>query len=313
MDTTLTDPLVGRQLDGRYEIELPIARGGMGTVYLATDVRLDRRVAVKVLHREHVEKPDYVARFIREARAAARLTHPDVVAVYDQGTDGDQVFLVMEYVAGATLSQVLAQRGRLSPGEAVAVMDHVLAALAAAHAAGLVHRDIKPDNVLVTTDGRVKVADFGLARAAAGSTITFDDRQLLGTARYLAPEQVSHGTADARSDVYSAGIMFFELLTGTPPYTGDTSMAIAYRHLNEQVPAPSSQAPGIPTELDELVLAATARDPEQRPADGRALHRRLEEVRDRLGLHAAPPTPGVDITMNVPRMGTGAAAALDAT
>src|SRR4051794_33846801 len=301
MDATLSDPLVDRLLDGRYAIEARLARGGMASVYLATDIRLERRVAVKVMHPALAEDPEVVARFNREARAAARLSHPDAVSVYDQGTDAGHVFLVMEYVAGSTLRQVLRERGRLSPAEAVAVMDHVLAALGAAHTAGLVHRDVKPENVLVTPDGRVKVADFGLARAIAGTTLTGDDGALLGTAAYVAPEQVRDGVADARSDVYSAGIMFFELLTGSVPFTGDTPVNVAYRHMNEDVPAPSSRAAGIPAELDTLVRSATARDPEARPADGRALHSQLDQVRSRLGLHGAVPAPPGDNTLTVPR------------
>src|SRR3954451_14168290 len=172
MDTTLSDPVVDRLLDGRYAVHHRLARGGMASGYPATHTRLDRRVAVKVMHAGLAEDPEFVARFNREARAAARLSHPSAVSVYDQGTDDGHVFLVMEYVAGATLREVLRDSGRLAPAEALAVMDHVLAALGAAHAAGLVHRDVKPENVLVTPDGRVKVADFGLARAASGVTVT---------------------------------------------------------------------------------------------------------------------------------------------
>src|SRR5947209_6295638 len=290
MDTTLSDPMVDRLIDGRYAVHHRIARGGMASVYLATDTRLDRRVAVKVMHPGYADDPDFVARFNREARAAAGLNSPDVVSVYDQGTDDGHPFLVMEHVPGATLRTVLRERGRLSPAEALAVMDHVLAALAVAHTAGLVHRDVKPENVLVTPDGRVKVADFGLARAAAGSTITANDSTLLGTAAYLAPEQVRDGSSDARTDVYAAGVMLFKLLTGAPPFSGDSAVSVAYRHVNEDVPEPSSRVTGIPPELDALVLAATARDPFDRPADARALHASLESVRDRLGLHAAVPT-----------------------
>ena len=290
MDTTLSDPVVDRLLDGRYAVHQRLARGGMASVYLATDTRLDRRVAVKVMHPGLAEDPEFVARFNREARAAAGLNHPDVVSVYDQGTDDGHPFLVMEYVPGHTLRSVLRERLRLSPGEALAVMDHVLAALAAAHATGLVHRDVKPENVLVTPDGRVKVADFGLARAAAGATVTAATGPLIGTAAYLAPEQVRDGTSDARSDVYAAGVMLFELLTGRQPFSGDSAVSVAYRHVNEDVPEPSSIVPGIPAELDALVLAATARDPFDRPADARALHTSLMSVRDRLGLHAAVPT-----------------------
>src|SRR3954454_19981193 len=301
MDATLSDPLVDRLLDGRYAIEGRVARGGMASVYVANDVRLERRVAVQGMHPALAEDPEFVARFNREARAAARLSHPDAVSVYDQGTDGGHVFLVMEYVAGSTLRQVLRERGRLSPAEAVAVMDHVLAALGAAHAAGLVHRDVKPENVLVTPDGRVKVADFGLARAIAGTTLTGDDGALLGTAAYVAPEQVRDGVAGARSDVYSACIMFFELLTGSVPFTGDAPVNVAYRHMNEDVPAPSSRASGIPVELDALVRSATAREPAERPADGRALLAQLDQVRTRLGLHGAVPAPPGDNTVTVPR------------
>src|SRR3954447_6305032 len=299
MDATLSDPLVDRLLDGRYAIEARLARGGMASVYLATDIRLERRVGVKVRRPARPEDRDSAAGFTREPRAAARLSHPAAVSVYDQGTDDGHVFLVMEYVAGATLREVLRDRGRLTAGEAVAVMDHVLAALGAAHAAGLVHRDIKPENVLVTPDGRVKVADFGLARAIAGTTLTGDDGMLLGTAAYVAPEQVRDGVADARSDVYSAGILFFELLTGTPPFSGDSAVNVAYRHMNEDVPAPSSRASGIPAELDALVRSATAREPAARPADGRALHAQLEQVRGRLGLHGAVPAPPGDNTLTV--------------
>jgi len=299
--TTLSDPLVDRLLDGRYAIESRLARGGMASVYLATDIRLERKVAVKVMHSALAEDPDFVARFNREARAAARLSHPAVVSVYDQGTDDGHVFLVMEYVAGTTLREVLRERGRLSPGEAVAIMDHVLAALATAHAAGLIHRDVKPENVLVTPDGRVKVADFGLARAIAGTTVTRDDSTLLGTAAYISPEQVQDGTADARSDVYAAGVMFFELLTGSAPFTGESPIAVAYRHLSDDVPPPSSRASGIPRELDDVVRRATARDPDARFADGREMHTALVQARDQIGLHGTVPAPPADNTINLAR------------
>lgn len=303
MDTTLSDPLVDRLLDGRYAVEARLAHGGMSTVYVATDTRLGRRVAVKVMQPALAEDPEFVARFNREARAAARLSHPDVVAVYDQGADDGHVFLVMEYVPGSTLRDVIREKGRLSPGEAVAVMDHVLAALGAAHAAGLMHRDVKPENVLVTPDGRVKVTDFGLARAVAGSSVTGDSGMMFGTASYVAPEQVSGGLTDVRSDVYSAGVLLFELLTGVVPFSGDTPVAVAYRHLNEDVPAPSTMVGGIPPELDALVTAATARDAAQRPADARAMHSQLVGLRDRLGLHDAVPTlDGDEHTQAIPRI-----------
>ncbi|WP_433255400.1 Stk1 family PASTA domain-containing Ser/Thr kinase [Streptosporangium sp. CA-135522] len=270
MDTTLTDPLVGKLLDGRYRVESRIARGGMATVYLALDIRLDRTVAVKVMHRSLAEDPAFVRRFIGEAKSVASLSHPNVVHVFDQGTDGDNVYLSMEYVPGRTLRDVLRARGRLPAREALEVMIPVLAALGAAHQAGLVHRDVKPENVLLSDDGRVKVVDFGLARAIEATNQTRTG-VMIGTIGYMSPEQVTSGAADARSDVYSAGIMLFELLTGRQPYEGDTPMSVAYRHVHDTVPVPSTLLPGVPPLLDTLVAQATARDPATRPADATAL------------------------------------------
>ncbi|OUC93986.1 Stk1 family PASTA domain-containing Ser/Thr kinase [Streptosporangium minutum] len=270
MDTTLTDPLVGKLLDGRYRVESRIARGGMATVYLALDIRLDRTVAVKVMHRSLAEDPSFVRRFIGEAKSVASLSHPNVVHVFDQGTDGDNVYLSMEYVPGRTLRDVLRARGRLPAREALEVMIPVLAALGAAHQAGLVHRDVKPENVLLSDDGRVKVVDFGLARAIEATNQTRTG-VMIGTIGYMSPEQVTSGATDARSDVYSAGIMLFELLTGRQPYEGDTPMSVAYRHVHDTVPVPSALLPGTPPLLDTLVAQATARDPATRPADATAL------------------------------------------
>lgn len=295
---TLSDPLVDRLLDGRYAVLSRIARGGMASVYLATDTRLDRPVAVKVMHPALADDPDYLARFHREARASARLSHPDIVAVYDQGEDAGHPFLVMEYVPGATLRDILRARTRLEVGESVGVMDHVLAALAVAHNAGIVHRDIKPENVLVTADGRVKVADFGLARSVSGHQLTLGDGALLGTAAYLAPEQVTGAGADARTDVYAAGIVFFELLTGVAPFTGDTPLIVANRHVNEDVPPPSSLVDGVPRALDDLVAAATAREPRDRPSDAGVLHRQLASVRDEVrGPISVPAIPATTAVM----------------
>ncbi|MEV4189109.1 protein kinase, partial [Streptosporangium canum] len=257
MDTTLTDPLVGKLLDGRYRVESRIARGGMATVYLALDIRLDRTVAVKVMHRSLAEDPSFVRRFIGEAKSVASLSHPNVVHVFDQGTDGDNVYLSMEYVPGRTLRDVLRARGRLPAREALEVMIPVLAALGAAHQAGLVHRDVKPENVLLSDDGRVKVVDFGLARAIEATNQTRTG-VMIGTIGYMSPEQVTSGATDARSDVYSAGIMLFELLTGRQPYEGDTPMSVAYRHVHDTVPVPSALLPGTPPLLDTLVAQATA-------------------------------------------------------
>jgi eukaryotic-like serine/threonine-protein kinase len=284
VDTTMSDALVGRVLDGRYRVEARIARGGMATVYRALDTRLDRVVALKVMHQLFAENDQFVARFIREAKSAARLSHPNVVAVYDQGDDGGYVFLAMEYVQGRTLRDLLRERTRLNPQEALWVLEPVLAALAAAHAAGLVHRDVKPENVLLADDGRVKVADFGLARAAANLEAT-SATSLIGTVAYLSPEQVIRGIADERSDVYSAGVMLFEMLTGRPPYDGETAVSVALKHAHEDVPPPSSLVSGIPSSVDLLVARATARDADRRPHDAGAFL--ADVVRVRGGLVAS--------------------------
>jgi serine/threonine-protein kinase len=279
MDATSTDPLVGQVLDGRYRIESRVARGGMATVYVARDIRLDRIVAIKVMHAGLATDEGFVARFIGEAKAAAALSHPNVVAVYDQRTDGEHVFLVMEYVAGHTLRDALTTLGRFGPRAALEIMQPVLAALGAAHRAGLVHRDVKPENVLITEDGQVKVADFGLARAETASKMT-KTGVIIGTVGYLAPEQVTSGDADARSDVYAAGVMLFELLTGRLPHQADTPLAVAFKHVNEKVPAPSEVVPGIPLRVDELVTDATSHDPQRRPRDASQY---LAEVADVFG------------------------------
>jgi serine/threonine protein kinase/beta-lactam-binding protein with PASTA domain len=258
---------VGRVLEGRYAVQSRIARGGMATVYLAVDQRLDREVALKVMHPDLAQDEEFLRRFIREARSAARLSHPGVVAVYDQGQDNGSWFLVMEYVPGRTLRDLINERGRLTPREALSLLDPVLDALAAAHWTGIIHRDIKPENVLLADDGRVKVADFGLARAITTNTTNNDSKVLLGTVAYLAPEQVERGVADARSDVYAIGIVLFEMLTGRKPFVGDTPIQVAYQHVHSDVPAPSSLVPGLAPALDALALRATARDADSRPAD----------------------------------------------
>ncbi|MBE1592704.1 Stk1 family PASTA domain-containing Ser/Thr kinase [Nonomuraea angiospora] len=296
MDTTTADPLVGRLLDGRYRIESRIARGGMATVYLALDVRLDRTVALKVMHRSLAEDPAFVRRFIGEAKSVARLSHPNVVHVFDQGTDTDVVYLSMEYVPGKTLRDILRERGRLPAREALEIMIPVLAALGAAHQAGMVHRDVKPENVLMTDDGRVKVVDFGLARAIEATNQTRTG-VMIGTIGYMAPEQVTTGAADVRSDVYAAGIMLFELVTGQQPYDGATPMSVAYRHVHDTVPAPSSVVHDVPPLIDTLVAQATAREPDQRPADATAMlvaavetHRMLPRLTNPPGSHPQGPS-----------------------
>jgi beta-lactam-binding protein with PASTA domain len=282
MDDTLADPLAGRLLDGRYAVTARIAHGGMATVYLAIDTRLDREVALKVMHAELARDDDFVRRFIGEAKSVARLSHQNVVAVFDQGADGPFLYLAMEYIPGRTLKELLRDHGPFAPAVALDIMTGVLDGLAAAHASGIVHRDVKPENVLLTADGRVKVADFGLARAqaAAGQTRA---GLLIGTVAYLPPEQVTGEATGPRSDVYSAGVMAFELLTGRQPFTGDTPLAVAYQHVNSAIPAPSSLVPGIPAAVDQLVLAATSRDPALRPADAGEFARAARRVRESLG------------------------------
>ncbi|WP_329036551.1 Stk1 family PASTA domain-containing Ser/Thr kinase [Streptomyces sp. NBC_00178] len=290
MDTTLQDPLVGQLLDGRYRIDARIAVGGMATVYRAVDTRLDRVLALKVMHPALATDVAFVERFIREAKSVALLAHPNVVAVFDQGAQGAYVYLAMEYVAGCTLRDVLRERGALQPRAALDILEPVLAALGAAHRAGFVHRDMKPENVLIGDDGRVKVADFGLVRAVGTATDTTGS--LLGTVSYLAPEQIEQGTADTRSDVYACGVVLYEMLTGGKPHAGDTAAQVIYQHLNQDVPAPSAVVPGLAAGLDRLVAAATARSPELRPHDAVAMLAESRAERSALTeeqLDAVPP------------------------
>ncbi|MET8180986.1 Stk1 family PASTA domain-containing Ser/Thr kinase [Streptomyces sp. NPDC005336] len=298
MDTTLQDPLVGQVLDGRYRVEARIAVGGMATVYRAVDTRLDRVLALKVMHQSLATDAAFVDRFIREAKSVARLAHANVVGVYDQGTDGPHVYLAMEYVAGCTLRDVLRERGALQPRAALDILEPVLAALGAAHLAGFVHRDMKPENVLIGDDGRVKVADFGLARAVDTNT-SASTGTVLGTVSYLAPEQIEHGTADTRADVYACGVVLYEMLTGSKPHGGSTPAQVLYQHLNEDVPPPSAAAPEVAPELDALVASAAARDVELRPADAVALLGHARATRAALTdaqLDAVPPQARGDVS-----------------
>jgi beta-lactam-binding protein with PASTA domain/tRNA A-37 threonylcarbamoyl transferase component Bud32 len=267
------DPMIGRLIDGRYQVRSRIARGGMATVYLATDLRLERRVAIKVMHGHLADDSKFKERFIQEARSAARLAHPNVVNVFDQGQDSDMAYLVMEYLPGITLRDLLQEHGKLTTEQTLDILEAVLSGLSAAHKAGIVHRDLKPENVLLADDGRIKIGDFGLARAASANTAT--GAALLGTIAYLSPELVTRGVADTRSDIYAVGIMTYEMLTGEQPFKGEQPMQIAYQHANDTVPTPSSKNPRVPESLDELVLWATAREPDERPRDARAM---LEEV-----------------------------------
>jgi len=282
--------MLGRLIDGRYQVRSRIARGGMATVYLATDLRLERRVAIKIMHGHLADDNTFKSRFVQEARSAARLAHPNVVNVFDQGQDADMAYLVMEYLPGITLRDLIKDYGRLTPEQTMDILVAVLSGLAAAHKAGIVHRDVKPENVLLADDGRIKLGDFGLARAASNNTAT--GQALLGTIAYLSPELVTRGVADARSDIYALGILTYEMLTGEQPYQGEAPMRIAYQHANDTVPVPSATVPGIPPIFDEVVAWATARDPEDRPRDARVL---LDYIQAG-GTIVGPPEAGAPLT-----------------
>ena len=279
MTTASTHPLVGDLVDGRYRVLRHLADGGMATVLLATDTRLDREVALKVMRPDLAADETFVSRFRREARSAARLSHPNVVPVFDQGEDAGQVFLAMEYVEGRTARAVVDAEGALTVRAALDVLEPVLTGLAAAHEAGYIHRDVKPENILIPDRGAIKVADFGLARAVTSQTTTAEDGVLFGTVAYLSPEQVERGIADARSDVYACGLILFELLTGGRAVDGESPIHVAFQHVHGSVPLPSERVPDLPSELDDLVALATARDPDERPRDAGAYLAELQRVR----------------------------------
>jgi serine/threonine-protein kinase len=294
MDTMVADNLIGSLVDGRYRVRSRVARGGMATVYTAVDERLERTVALKIIHPGQANDPRFVDRFTREAKTIARLTHPNVVAVYDQGRHDGMPYLIMEYVRGRTLRDILTDSPRMSPSDALAVMEQMLAAIAAAHRSGVVHRDVKPENVLIAeapgsrslVDAVVKVADFGLARAVEASADD-GDGQLLATVAYVAPELVTEGRANPRSDVYSVGIVLFEMLTGRVPYDGGKPIEIAWQHVDEDVPAPSRSVPGLPSEIDDLVRLATNRNPDRRPADAGAMLAAVQGAQDSIEANAS--------------------------
>jgi len=272
--------LTGELIDGRYQLEQLIAAGGMASIYVGIDTRLDRQVAVKIMHPHLANDEEFVNRFIREAKAAAALSHPNIVAIQDQGWNeggSPAVFIVMEYIDGFTLRELLHEGGPLSSEDLLRYMIPIVSALAEAHKRGIVHRDIKPENILISKDGRIKLADFGLARGEQlGATMTVESSVVLGSVSYLSPEQVQRGISDARSDIYSVGVVLFELLTGRKPYEGESPIQIAYKHVNERIPAPSTITSGIAPALDALVLKATSPNPDQRHRDAAAL---LSEMR----------------------------------
>ncbi|WP_323098669.1 Stk1 family PASTA domain-containing Ser/Thr kinase [Intrasporangium sp. YIM S08009] len=311
MTSSVADALVGRVIDGRYRILSHLADGGMASVYVALDGRLDREVAVKIMRPGLAVDDVFVERFRSEARSAARLSHPNVVAVFDQGEDHGDVFLAMELVEGKTLRDVIHEESPLTAREALAILEPILLALRAAHTAGMIHRDVKPENVIVRHDGEVKVADFGLARAITNQTATSQTGVLLGTVSYLSPEQVERGQADARSDVYAAGLLLFEMLTGRKAVTGDTPIQIAYQHVHGSIPSPSTLVPTVPQSLDDLVARATALDPDHRFDSATEFVAALRHVRrgltpielDRRGGASSGDTAGLPSSGPAPRPG----------
>ncbi|HSP59785.1 MAG TPA: protein kinase, partial [Ornithinimicrobium sp.] len=292
--STSTDQVLGRVVDARYRVEDVLAHGGMATVYRARDLRLDRPVALKVMRADLAADEQFVGRFVQEARTAARLSHPHVVPVYDQGEDDGVVFLAMELVEGSTLRDVIKDRSPLSTRAALRLLEPVVEALAAAHEVGLVHRDVKPENVLLGRGGTVKVADFGLARLDVADAHTTE--VLWGTAAYLAPEQVEQGRADARTDVYAVGLLLFELLGGRKAFPGQDPLRVAYEHVHVGVPHLRDLVPSVPAEVEELVLRASATAPADRPPDAawwltelRSLRRTLtDEALDAVPDHPLP-------------------------
>ena len=274
--------LSGELIDSRYQLICQIANGGMASIYEAIDTRLDRKVAVKIMHPHLAQDDAFVSRFIREAKAAAALSHPNIVAVQDQGWNQGgtpAVFLVMELIEGYTLREYLNKRGRFEIKDAINYLTPILSALAAAHALGIVHRDVKPENILISNEGRIKIADFGLARGELiGSTMTTESSVILGSVSYLSPEQIQRGVADARSDVYAVGIIAFEILTGEKPFMSDSPIQIAYMHVNQEIPPIRSKRKEIPAVLDALISKATSRDPDLRPHDAGEFLRALEAI-----------------------------------
>jgi len=274
--------LSGELIDGRYQLISQIAQGGMASIYAALDTRLDRKVAVKIMHPHLAQDEAFVNRFIREAKAAAALTHPNAVSVQDQGwnTNGvPAVFIVMEMVEGNTLREYLEESGKFGVAQTLQYLTAILGALAAAHKLGIIHRDIKPENILISHDGRIKIADFGLAHGALiGSTLTAESSVVLGSVSYLSPEQVQRGISDSRSDVYSTGILAYELLVGEKPFSGDSPIQIAYMHVNNRVPRVSQSRSDVPKELDDLIFAATSSNPDERPRDAGVFLTAIQDI-----------------------------------
>ena len=298
-----------RLLGGRYELDGVVGRGGMAEVYRARDIRLDRIVAVKTLREDLARDATFQARFRREAQSAASLNHPSIVAVYDTGEDmagpAHVPYIVMEYVDGRTLRELLRDDRRLLPERALEITDGVLRALDYSHRNGIVHRDIKPGNVMLTRSAEVKVMDFGIARAVSDTQATMTQTaQVIGTAQYLSPEQARGERVDARSDLYSTGCLLYELLTGRPPFTGDSPVAIAYQHVRENPIPPSRVDPEIPAWADSIVLKAMAKDPAERYQSAAEMRTDIQRALSGVPV-AAPPQATEMYAPGTQRMGPG--------
>ena len=292
--------LTGELIDGRYQLIRQMATGGMASIYEAVDTRLDRKVAVKIMHSHLAQDEQFVERFIREAKAAAALSHPNIVAVQDQGWNQNgtpAIFLVMEMIEGHTLREYLNERGKFDIKDAINYLTPILSALAAAHVLGIVHRDIKPENILISKDGRIKIADFGLARGELiGTTMTAESSVILGSVSYLSPEQVQRGIADSRSDVYAAGIVAYEMFTGEKPFNGDSPIQIAYMHVNEEIPRLRSKRKEIPQALDDLIASATAKNPDDRPRTAGEFLEQLQKIQ----IEIDPKKNQLDLGLDLP-------------
>src|SRR5450432_2555755 len=255
--------LVGQVFSNRYHIEREIAHGGMAEVYLARDESLDRLVALKALFPEYAREPSFVERFRREAQAAANLNHPNIVAIYDWGQESGTYFIVMEYVEGRSLRDLIRSEGALDPGQAADITAEIASALAFAHRSGVVHRDVKPGNVLLTKSGTVKVTDFGIARAGTSDGLT-QTGSVMGTATYFSPEQAQGLPVDGRSDVYALGVVLYEMVTGVAPFVAASPVSVAYKHVREEPAPPSSIVPDLPGAMDRIVLTAMTKDVDAR-------------------------------------------------